>query len=141
MKAAVGFQRSIQAGGFLISQRGFQSLPVLISTMSLRFHREEHESDISLPVRLGQAEDRIKALQSCKIRLKHWGHPRLDMRSEVSNCTRVSVLQRWPRPEQSCRSWGVNTTRKRRKSKTLNHRGDWKHLSILSCFISLCSLE
>jgi len=31
----------------------------------------EDESDISLPVRLGQAEDRIKALQSCKIRLKH----------------------------------------------------------------------
>lgn len=117
--------------GFIISQQGFQSLPVLISALSRRFHREEHESDISLPVRLGQAEDQIKALQSCKIHIKHWGHLRLDMRSEVNNCTRFSVSQHWTRPERSCRNWGVNTTRKWQKSKTLIHSGNWKHVSML----------
>lgn len=117
--------------GFIISQQGFQSLPVLISALSRRFHREEHESDISLPVRLGQAEDRIKALQSCKIHINRWGHLRLDMRSEVNNCTRFSVSQHWTWPERSCRNWGVNTTKKWQKSKTLIHGGNWKHVSML----------
>ncbi len=132
------FQRSI------ISQS-------LISLLSLRFHRDEHESDVSLPVRLGQAEARIKALQSCKIRIKQWGHPRLDMRSEVNNGGRFSVSQRSTRPERSSRSWGVNTTKKWWKSKTLIHCGHttlmfvvfsdvhfqflWFHLKTRVCFV------
>ncbi len=122
-----------------------------LSLLSLRFHRDEHESDVSLPVRLGQAEGRIKALQSCKIRIKPWGHPRLDMRSEVNNGGRFSVSQRSTRPERSSRSWGVNTTKKWWKSKTLIHCGHitlmfvvfsdvhfqflWFHLKTHVCFV------